>query len=49
MRLMLFVHILAGGFGLVSGCVALYASKGATLHRRSGMLFVYVMLLRQAY
>jgi len=38
------VHILAGGLGLVFGYVALYAAKGATLHRKSGMLFVYVML-----
>jgi hypothetical protein len=28
----------------VFGSVALYASKGATLHRKSGMLFVYAML-----
>jgi uncharacterized membrane protein len=43
MRTILFVHILAGGLGLVSGYVALYATKGATLHRKSGMLFVCVM------
>lgn len=40
----LIVHIIAGGLGLVSGYVALYSTKGAPLHRRSGMLFVYVML-----
>lgn len=39
----LFVHILAGALGLVCGYVALYAVKGATLHRKSGMLFVYAM------
>src|SRR5262245_33365655 len=39
----LFVLILAGAFALVSGYVALYAMKGAALHRRSGMLFVYAM------
>ena len=38
------VHIIAGTLGLVSGFAALYASKGARFHRRSGMLFVYVML-----
>jgi len=37
------VHIVAGGLGLLSGYVALYATKGAALHRRSGMLFVDVM------
>ena len=44
MRMTYVVHILAGGLGLVFGYVALYAAKGATLHRKSGMLFVYVML-----
>lgn len=40
----LVVHILAGSLGLVAGFVALYSTKGATLHRRAGMVFVYVML-----
>jgi hypothetical protein len=42
--LILPVHILAGMLALVFGYVALYATKGATLHRRSGMLFVYAMV-----
>jgi len=37
-------HILAGVLALVFGYVALYATKGARLHRRSGMLFVYAMV-----
>jgi uncharacterized membrane protein len=37
-------HILAGVLALVFGYVALYATKGATLHRRSGMFFVYAMV-----
>jgi hypothetical protein len=37
-------HILAGVSALGFGYVALYATKGATLHRRSGMLFVYAMV-----
>lgn len=40
----LLVHIAAGGLGIVSGFVALYAAKGAMLHRKSGMLFVYAIL-----
>ena len=40
----LLVYVVAGCLGLVFGYVALYAAKGATLHRKSGMLFVYVML-----
>ena len=38
------VHILAGGLALVFGYAALYATKGATLHRKSGLLFVYAMV-----
>ena len=38
------VHILAGGLALVFGYVALFATKGATVHRKSGMLFVYAMV-----
>lgn len=44
MDMTLVVHILAGGMGLISGYVALYSAKGATLHRKSGILFVYAML-----
>ncbi len=44
MRLTLVVHILAGSLAIIFGFVALYAVKGATLHRKSGMLFVYAML-----
>jgi uncharacterized membrane protein len=38
------IHIVAGGLALVLGAVALLARKGGTFHRRSGRLFVYVML-----
>jgi hypothetical protein len=38
------VHIFAGGLAMVLGAVALVASKGAMLHRKSGLLFVYAML-----
>ncbi len=44
MRVTLYFHILAACLGLVSGFIALYAGKGATLHRKSGMVFVCVML-----
>jgi uncharacterized membrane protein len=44
MRIDLAVHILAGAVGIMSGFVALYAAKGATVHRKSGMVFVYAML-----
>jgi uncharacterized membrane protein len=38
------IHILAGSLGLLSGYIALFSAKGAVLHRRSGMVFVYAML-----
>jgi uncharacterized membrane protein len=38
------IHIVAGGLAIVLGAVALLASKGATVHRRSGLLFVYAMI-----
>lgn len=44
MRMTLALHILAGGVGLVSGFVALYSAKGAPLHRKAGMVFVWAML-----
>jgi uncharacterized membrane protein len=37
-------HILAGVLALAFGYVALFAVKGATLHRRSGLLFVFAMV-----
>ena len=45
MRVTMAVHILAGLLGLVFGYVALYAAKGAGLHKKSGRLFVYAMLV----
>ena len=38
------VHIVAGSLSLVFGYVALYSPKGAALHRKTGMVFVYAML-----
>ena len=39
------IHVAAGGLALVLGAVALLARKGGTAHRRSGLLFVYVILV----
>lgn len=38
-------HVIAGGVALIAGYVALYATKGATVHRTSGRVFGYAMLL----
>ena len=37
-------HIAAGMFALVFGYIALFAKKGAMLHRKTGMYFVYAMV-----
>ena len=39
------IHIIAGLLGLASGAIALAVRKGATLHRKSGLIFVYAMLV----
>jgi len=38
------VHIAAGGLAIVVGAIALFAAKGANLHRKSGLVFVAAML-----
>ena len=49
MDMTLVVHIAAGSLSLISGFVALYAAKGATLHRRAGLVFVGAMLIMCAF
>lgn len=39
------LHILAGLLALTSGAVAMTATKGGKLHRKSGMIFVIAMLV----
>ena len=45
LNMVLPIHVAAGGLALVLGAVALLARKGGTVHRRSGLVFVYVMLV----
>ena len=45
MRPVYALHIATGIVSLVCGYVALYAAKGGALHRRSGTVFVYTMLV----
>lgn len=42
---MMAIHILAGVLALAAGAAALYAVKGSTLHRQSGLVFVVAMLV----
>lgn len=39
------LHIVAGGIAIILGAVALAVRKGGSIHRRSGLLFVYAMLV----
>ncbi|MEW5927091.1 MAG: hypothetical protein AB1941_06395 [Gemmatimonadota bacterium] len=39
------IHVAAGALAIVLGAVALSAKKGGTVHRRSGRLFVWAMLV----
>ena len=43
--MLLSIHICAGGLAIVLGALALLVKKGGTIHRRSGLLFVYSMLV----
>src|SRR5438067_2006339 len=44
-RLALFAHFAGGLTGLVSGAIAVVATKGGRLHRRSGVVFAYSIIL----
>jgi uncharacterized membrane protein len=39
------IHIVAGLIAIVAGFVAVFALKGMKLHRKSGMIFVYAMVI----
>jgi uncharacterized membrane protein len=42
---MIWLHIVAASIALIAGAIAMYALKGASLHRKSGTLFVWTMLV----
>ena len=42
---LLIVHITAGSLAILAGAGAVYAGKGAELHRSSGRFFVYAMVV----
>jgi hypothetical protein len=39
------VHIAAGGIAIIAGAIALYAVKGGPVHRKSGMIFFWSMVV----
>ena len=44
-QLLIYAHALFGAVALLSGLIALIASKGKIIHKKSGKLFYYCMLL----
>lgn len=44
MDVTLTAHVMGGVLGILFGFTALYTAKGGSVHRRSGLLFVYAML-----
>jgi uncharacterized membrane protein len=39
------VHIIAGSIAIIAGFISVFARKGARLHRKSGLIFVYAMIV----
>lgn len=39
------VHIIAGSIAIIAGFISVFALKGAKIHRKSGMIFAYSMLV----
>ncbi|MDH3525348.1 MAG: hypothetical protein OES32_17380 [Acidobacteriota bacterium] len=44
MKTTLLLHIAGGVVGLLAGYLALFSAKGARVHRKSGLVFVFAML-----
>jgi membrane-associated PAP2 superfamily phosphatase len=42
---MLPIHIIAGSIAIVAGFISVFAVKGLKLHRKSGIIFVYSMVV----
>src|SRR4029079_15458813 len=38
------IHVVNGSLGILFGFAALFAAKGAAVHRKSGAVFVYAMI-----
>jgi len=39
------IHIIAGSIAIIAGFISVFAVKGLKLHRKSGMVFVYSMVV----
>ncbi len=45
MSFLMMIHVVTGTVGVLSGAVALFARKGATVHRGAGVVFFVTMLI----
>ena len=39
------IHIIAGSIAIIAGFISVFAVKGLKVHRKSGMIFVYSMVV----
>ena len=44
-QILIYVHAAFGGFALLAGLVSIIAKKGKHIHRKSGLIFFYSMML----
>ncbi|WP_430908911.1 DUF2306 domain-containing protein [Maribacter sp. 2-571] len=44
-KILIYIHAATGGLALLAGLISLIATKGFTLHRRSGLVFYFSMLV----
>lgn len=44
-QLLIYVHAAFGGIALLAGTISMLAKKGATIHKKAGLIFFYAMML----
>ncbi len=44
-QILIFIHASFGGIALISGLISLIAKKGKNIHKKSGLIFFYSMVL----
>ncbi|PKH52889.1 DUF2306 domain-containing protein [Tenacibaculum sp. Bg11-29] len=44
-QILIYIHAVFGGISLLTGFISMLAKKGKTIHKKSGLLFFYTMML----
>jgi uncharacterized membrane protein len=44
-QILIYIHAAFGGFALLAGLISIIAKKGKNIHRKSGLIFFYSMML----